>query len=91
MWQRGVAISSDYKLKIQNESVTCSYSLLYKSVLIHGKVSKIDNLIKKEDALNLIMAKHSNRTNFTYNIPAPNNVSVFEILIDKIEGRSFGY
>ncbi len=95
VWRRNpnvcVAFSSDYKMRIQNEAVACSYSMRYRSVLIHGKVSQIDNLEEKKRVLDIIMAKYSGKDDFTYSLPALTNVNVFEIAIGKIEGRAYGY
>lgn len=86
-----VAFSNGYQMRIQNESVACSYSMRYRSVLVHGRVSQIDDIDAKKSILNIVMLKYTGKDNFTYSLPAVTNVKVFEILIDKIEGRSYGY
>jgi hypothetical protein len=86
-----VAFSTDYEMRVQNESVACSYSMRYRSVLIHGVVSPITEYDGKIQALNIIMEKYSGKSDFTYNRPAVENVKVFEIIIDRIESRSYGY
>ncbi len=86
-----VAFSTDYKMRVQNENVACSYTMRYKSVLIYGKVIAISGYNEKIDVMNIFMEKYSGRKDFTYNSPAINNVKVFEILIDKIEGKIYGY
>jgi uncharacterized protein len=63
----------------------------YKSVLIHGNLNSIVELDKKAEALNVIMEKYSGRNDFTYNNPALVNVAVFEIAINKVESRVYGY
>ena len=63
----------------------------YKSVLLYGKVVPIIDIKEKEEALNVVMEKYSGRTDFSYSQPALVNVSVFEIVPEKIESRSYGY
>ncbi|MGE0078066.1 MAG: pyridoxamine 5'-phosphate oxidase family protein [Bacteroidales bacterium] len=86
-----VAFSTGYQLRIQNEEVACSYSMRYRSVLVHGKVSQIDDISEKMRLLNVIMHKYTGKEDFTYSIPAISNVKVFEIIPEKIEGRIYGY
>jgi uncharacterized protein len=86
-----VSFSSHYKMNIRHEDVACSYSMKYKSVLIHGKVSFIKDLDEKARVLNVIMEKYSGRADFNYGTPALENVGVFEILIEKIESRAYLY
>ena len=86
-----VAFSNGYQMRIQNESVACSYSMRYRSALIHGKIIQIDDIEDKKKVLNIVMAKYSGKEDFTYSLPAITNVKVFEIIIDKMEGRVYGY
>ena len=86
-----VAFSTGYEMRIQNESVACSYSMKYRSVLIHGELLPIDRYDNKIESLEIIMEKYSGKTNFSYNRPAVDNVKVFEIKVHKVEGRVYGY
>jgi nitroimidazol reductase NimA-like FMN-containing flavoprotein (pyridoxamine 5'-phosphate oxidase superfamily) len=86
-----VSFSSDYKMNVRHEDVACSYSMKYKSVLIHGTVKFIDDLDEKARVLNIIMEKYSGRADFTYGKPALVNVAVFEIEPNKIESRAYLY
>lgn len=86
-----VAFSVGYDLRVQNESVACSYSMRYKSVLIHGTIDPVTDLDEKKRILNIIMKKYTGREDFSYSLPAITNVKVFEIMPHKIEGRSYGY
>lgn len=86
-----VSFSTDYQMRVQNDNVACSYSMRYRSVLVYGNVVPIIDLNEKERVLNVIMEKYSGRNNFSYSIPALQNVKVFEISISKIESRSYGY
>ncbi len=86
-----IAFSCDHELKIRNEEVACSYSMKYRSVLMHGKLEMVDNYRDKEAALNIIMENYTGRNDFSYNPPAVNNVRIFTLRPDKTEARSFGY
>jgi len=86
-----VAFSNDYQMRIQNEEVACSYSMRYRSVLIHGEVSPIVDYDQKIAVLNLVMEKYSGKSDFCYSKPAVDNVKVFEVMINKLEGRIYGY
>lgn len=86
-----VAFSTDYQMRIQHQDVACSYSMKYRSVLIYGHVNEIVNHEEKIRIMNVIMKKYSGRDNFTYNTPAINNVKVFEVIIERSDGRIYGY
>jgi len=85
-----VAFSTDHQMYIRNESVACSYTMKYRSVLAHGFVEFIDNYYDKIAGLNVIM-KHYTGRDFSYNAPAVNNVCVFRIVVEKFESRVYGY
>jgi len=86
-----IAFSKDYEMRIQNEKVACSYSMKYRSVLVHGEVLAINDYDEKINILNIVMQKYSGKSDFVYNKPAVENVKVFEIKIDRVEGRVYGY
>ena len=86
-----VAFSADYQMRIQNPEVACSYSMRYRSALVYGRVKQLTALSDKEHVLNVVMEKYAKRNDFTYSQPALENVSVFEIEIEKLEGRIYGY
>jgi len=85
-----VSFSTDHKLFHRHETVACSYGMRYKSVLAFGKVEFIENYDEKVKVLNIIMRKYAGQ-DFTYNPPAVNNVSVYKVVIDKIETKISGY
>ena len=85
-----VAFSNDYELKYRDEGVACSYSWKYRSVLAFGKVEFITDFEKKKEALNIIMANYTNRE-FKYNDPAVKDVNCYKVVIEKLEGRAYGY
>ena len=86
-----VSFSSDYKMNIRHDNVACSYSMKYRSVLIHGSIVQVENVDEKVRILNIIMEKYSGRADFTYGKPALENVSVFEIVINSVESRAYLY
>ena len=95
IWEKNpyvcVSFSTDYKMNIRHETVACSYSMKYRSVLMHGKVKSVDDLEQKAQVLNIIMEKYSGKSDFSYNEPALANVNVFEIEISEIESRAYLY
>lgn len=86
-----LAFSTDYRLYHQNESVACSYSMHYRSVLAYGKVEFVENLDEKKKIMNKIMKHYTGKDDFNYNQPAIKNVKVFRIPVERLEGRIFGY
>jgi len=95
IWKRNpkvcIAFSTDYEMRIQNEKVACSYSMRYRSVLVHGELIPVSEYEGKIEVLNIIMEKYSGKSSFSYNRPSVDNVKVFEIRIDRLEGRVYGY
>ena len=85
-----VSFSTDHELRYVNEDVACSWSMRYRSVLIYGRVEFIEDKEKKVDALNIIMS-HYNDRKFTFNDPAVREVNVYKVVIEKMEGRAYGY
>ena len=86
-----VAFSANYEMRIQSETVACSYTMRYKSVLIHGELIPICDYESKIKVLEIVMEKYSGKSNFSYSRPAVDNVKVFEVKINKVEGRVYGY
>jgi uncharacterized protein len=85
-----VSFSTDHQLRWQNEGVACSYGMKYRSVLAHGHVEFIEDYDEKVKGLNIIMSQYSGRE-FKYNAPAVNDVCVFRVVVEKLEGRAYGY
>ncbi len=86
-----VAFSTDYQMRIQNEKVACSYSMRYRSVLVHGEIVDIPNYDDKIEVLNFVMDKYAQKVDFTYSKPSVENVKVMEVKINRVEGRIYGY
>jgi len=85
-----ISFSTDHELRYQSEGVACSYSMKYRSVIAYGKVEFIDNADEKIKALNVVMNNYTERS-FKYNDPAVRDVNVFKVIVEKFEGRIYGY
>jgi nitroimidazol reductase NimA-like FMN-containing flavoprotein (pyridoxamine 5'-phosphate oxidase superfamily) len=85
-----VSFSTDHLLKWQHKDVACSYNMKYRSILAHGKVEFIFDFDEKIKALNIIMRKYTGK-DFDYNLPAVNEVQPWRVLVEKWEGRVYGY
>ncbi len=85
-----ISFSTDHELRWQSEEVACSYSMKYRSVLAHGHVEFVEEMDEKAEALNMIMKQYTDRE-FSYNDPALRDVMVFRVVIEKMEGRAYGY
>jgi nitroimidazol reductase NimA-like FMN-containing flavoprotein (pyridoxamine 5'-phosphate oxidase superfamily) len=85
-----LSFSTDHELRYVNEEVACSWAMRYRSVLLYGKVEFIDEPDEKIKGLNIIMAHYSEHE-FSYNDPAIRDVQVYRVVIEKMEGRAYGY
>ena len=77
------------KLVYQHKEVACSYSMHSTSVVVKGKVSFIEDMDSKREALDIIMENYTNMS-FTYSDPAVRNVKVWQIEIEEITCKEFG-
>jgi nitroimidazol reductase NimA-like FMN-containing flavoprotein (pyridoxamine 5'-phosphate oxidase superfamily) len=85
-----VAFSTDHELRYVNEEVACSWGMKYRSVLAYGRIVFIDDHDEKVEALNIIMSNYSDQE-FSYNKPAVEEVQPFKLMIEKLDGRAYGY
>jgi hypothetical protein len=85
-----ISFSTDHELRWQSEKMACSYSMKYRSVLAYGKVEFIEEPEKKIEALNCIM-RHYTSEDFNYSEPSVREVAVYKVVIEKLEGRVYGY
>jgi nitroimidazol reductase NimA-like FMN-containing flavoprotein (pyridoxamine 5'-phosphate oxidase superfamily) len=85
-----IAFSSDYLLRYQHEEVACSWSMKYRSVLAYGQIEFLEDLSDKARALNVIMKKYAGR-DYTFGTPALMNVKVYQCVVERFEGRAYGY
>ena len=84
-----IAFSLGHQLFHHHETVACSYSMTYKSVVASGRVEFEEDILKKTDIMNKVMMKYTGKT-FEYSKPAITNVSCFVINIIEISGRNRG-
>jgi len=85
-----IALSTDQKLRWQNENVACSYSMRYKSILAFGKAEFIEDPLEKKTSLDLLMS-HFSKKEFKFNPPSIREVCCWKIIAERIEGRTYGY
>jgi len=85
-----VSFSTDHALRWQNENVACSWGMRYRSVLAHGKVEFIEDFDQKQVALNVIMRKYAGR-DFTFGAPSVKEVCSWRVMVEKWEGKVYGY
>jgi uncharacterized protein len=85
-----ISFSTDHQLRWQSEGVACSYGMKYRSVLAHGHVEFIEDDDEKVKALDIIMSQYSDRA-FKYSAPSIREVCVFRVVVEKMEGRAYGY
>ena len=85
-----IEFSTDYLLRYQNEDVACSWSMKYRSVLAYGRVTFIEDETEKVNHLNIIMRNYTPK-DFKYNPPSIREVCCWKIVVEKFEGRIYGY
>ena len=85
-----ISFSTDHELRYVNEEVACSWSMRYRSVLVHGKAEFVEDPEEKINILNVIMGHYADRE-FEYNAPAIKEVMVFKVEVGLMEGRVYGY
>jgi len=85
-----VNFSMDQVVRYQDETVACSWSMKYRSVLCYGNAEFIDDPEEKAAALNIIMAQYSG-DKFIFNPPSIREVNVWKVAVERFEGRVYGY
>ncbi|MBN2681739.1 MAG: pyridoxamine 5'-phosphate oxidase family protein [Bacteroidales bacterium] len=85
-----ISFEKDSVLHFVNEGVACSYSMKFRSVIAEGKLHFVETNEEKIEALNIIM-KHYTGKEFSYNLPAVEDVCVMKIEISSFSGRKRGY
>lgn len=84
-----IALSTGDDLIYQHPEVACSYSMVARSVLCKGSVVMVGERAEKTAALNSIMRFYTGR-DFSYSVPALDNVLIWKVKPDEISCRSFG-
>jgi nitroimidazol reductase NimA-like FMN-containing flavoprotein (pyridoxamine 5'-phosphate oxidase superfamily) len=85
-----IAFSTDHLLRYRDADVACSWSMKYRSVLVHGRVEFIDDYEERTKAMNIIMKKYAGHE-FSFRPPSINNVQPFKIVEARFECRVYGY
>lgn len=84
-----ITFCTEGKLVYQHPDVACSYRMDSKSVMCRGEVEFVDELIVKEELLNHLMSKYSDKK-FTYSLPALQNVKLWRVKIHSMTAKAFG-
>lgn len=84
-----VTFCTEGKIVFQHPDVACSYRMDSKSVICRGKVEFVDELTLKEELLNQLMSKYSDKK-FTYSRPALLNVKLWKVKIHTMTAKAFG-
>ena len=84
-----ITFCSERKLVFQHPDVACSYSMNSYSVLCKGSVCYIEDLVEKENKLNILMKNYTNRP-FKYSKPALQNVKVWLVKVEEMTAKAFG-
>ncbi|MDR1743053.1 MAG: pyridoxamine 5'-phosphate oxidase family protein [Dysgonamonadaceae bacterium] len=84
-----ITFCTNPELVWQHPDVACSYRMKAESVICNGIALFESDFFEKEKALNLIMRQYTGR-DFSYSIPAVNNVQVWKIAIESVAAKEFG-
>jgi len=84
-----VTFCSDPELIRQHPEVACSYRMRAGSVICEGVVHFEENFDEKVKALNIIMRQYVDK-DFTYSVPAVNNVKIWRVTIESVGAKEFG-
>jgi nitroimidazol reductase NimA-like FMN-containing flavoprotein (pyridoxamine 5'-phosphate oxidase superfamily) len=85
-----ISFSTDHLLTFQSESVACSFTMKFRSVIAYGKAVFIEDYDEKVAALDLIMLKYTNKK-YSFAVPAVKNINIFKVKVDSWLGRESGY
>jgi len=86
-----VSFYADEDLNIRHENVACSYSMKFKSVLMHGSIVFVNENDEKVRILNIVMKNYCGRDDFSYNKPALDGVCIFYLKPNEITAFKRGY
>lgn len=84
-----ITFCTNTELTHQNEEVACSYRVKGSSVICRGKVSFIEDLNDKVEALDILMSQYTKQP-FKYSEPSVVNVKVWKVEIEQVSARIFG-
>jgi hypothetical protein len=85
-----INFTTDHLLRYQDENVACSWSMKYRSVLVYGKVEWVESDPDKVAHLDRVMKNYTPKE-FKYNPPSLREVCCWKVVVERYEGRVFGY
>ena len=84
-----ISLETDSKLHVRHETMACSYSMTYESIVAYGKAEFIEDYDEKIQAMNIVMNKYTNK-DFKYSKPSIDGIAVIKIVCDEITGHIRG-
>lgn len=82
-----VCFEVEGKAELITGELACNFSMSYQSVIGFGEAHFVDNLQDKIIALNIIMSKYSDKTDFQYSEEAINRICIIRIDIKELTGK----
>lgn len=92
-----ICFQMDIKTQMVRSENPCNWGMKYLSVIGSGKAHLIDDISGKKEALDIIMAKYSQKSIesdeklFEYSENSLNNVRVIRVEVEEITGKKSGY
>ena len=78
-----IALETDSKLHLRHETMACSYSMVYKSIVAMGRAEIVEEYEEKVRGMDIIM-HHYTDLDFTYSKPSIDNVALIRIKVDEL-------
>lgn len=86
-----ICIEITDSIEIIPSETACHYSTQYRSVIGFGNIISIEDRIKKNNALTIIMKQHTGKTHWIFNDIYIDNIIVYEILLESVSGKISGF
>jgi len=84
-----ISLEIESELFVRHETMACSYSMTYTSIVAFGKAEFIEDFDEKVHAMNLVMKQYTDK-DFKYNKPSIDGIAVIKIVCDEITGHIRG-
>ena len=78
-----ISLEIDSELYVRHETMACSYSMTYTSVVANGTAEFITDFDEKVEALNHVMHQYTNKE-FSFGKPSVDSVAVIRIKCEEI-------
>ena len=85
-----VNFNSGNELFYRNKEVGCSWGMKFKSVNAFGKLSRVEDYDEKYRIMKLFMMKYAGE-DYEFSEPSIRNLWVYEIDINQLTGKKYGY